>query len=73
MEFEKVLIEFPFVLSMRIGDLLFVLAAAHIPVHHLADDGAGADDGNLHYEVVEARGRVVRYGCHLRTARRREG
>ena len=53
---------------MRIGNFFLSLAAAHIRVHHLADDGAGADDGYLHDEVVEACGRVVRYGSHLRAA-----
>ena len=53
---------------MRVGDFLLALAAAHVGVHHFADDGAGADDGYLHDEIVEADGRVVGDGGHLRAA-----
>ena len=53
---------------MRIGDLLLALAAAHVGVHHLAHDGAGADDGHLHDEIVKAHRRVVRNRSHLRAA-----
>jgi hypothetical protein len=38
---------------MRIGDLLPSLPPLHIRVHHLADDGAGADDRNLNNKIVE--------------------
>ena len=41
--------------GMRIGDLFFALTAAHIRVHHFADDGTGANDGHLHHQIVEAR------------------
>jgi hypothetical protein len=37
-------------------------------MHHLADDGARADDGDLDDEVVEAVGAVAREGGHLRAA-----
>jgi len=53
---------------MRISDFFLALAAAHVRVHHLADDGAGPDDRDLHNEVVEASGRIVRDGSHLRAA-----
>ena len=49
-----------------VGDGLFAaLAAAHVGVHHFADDGAGADDGDLDDEVVEAAGGVAGDGGHL--------
>jgi hypothetical protein len=35
-------------------------------MHHLSDDGPGADDGDFHHEIVEARGLHAREGCHLR-------
>ena len=54
--------------GMRIGDFFFALAAAHVGVHHFADDGAGANDGHLHDQIVKASGRVVRNGGHLRAA-----
>ena len=53
---------------MRIRDGLAALTAAHIWMHHLAHDGAGANDGHLHHEIVKARGRVVRDRGHLRAA-----
>ena len=44
------------------------LTAAHVGMHHFADDGAGADDGDLDDDVVEAARRVVGEGSHLRAA-----
>ena len=37
----------------RIGNLLSALSSLHIGIHHLADDGTGADDRNLHHKVIE--------------------
>ena len=37
-------------------------------IHHLADDGAGADDGDLHHDVVETLGAQARKARHLRAA-----
>jgi hypothetical protein len=37
-------------------------------VHHVADDGARADDRHLHHEVVEALGPQARQGGHLGAA-----
>ena len=54
--------------GMRIGDRLFLLPAPHVRMHHLADDGAGPDDGHLHHKVVETLGIVARQGGHLRAA-----
>src|SRR5579859_1702705 len=50
---------------MRIRHGLFLLTPPHIRVHHLPDDGAGANDGDLYDEIVEACGTVPRQGCHL--------
>ncbi len=51
-----------------VGDGFFFLAAAHVGVHHFADDGAGADDGDLDDEVVEAAWGVAGDGGHLGAA-----
>ena len=61
-------LEHRFKRRMRIRDFLLALAAAHVRVHHLAHDGAGPNDGHLHHEIVEARGRIVRNRGHLRAA-----
>ena len=53
---------------VRVGDRFPALAAAHIRMHHFSDDGAGADDGDLDDEVVEAVGAVARERGHLRAA-----
>ena len=53
---------------MRITDFFLALAAAHVGMHHFANDGTRPDNGHLHHDVVEARGRVVRNRCHLCTA-----
>ncbi len=50
-----------------IGRLL-ALTAFQIRVHHFADDGAGANDGHLHYDVVKLARHHTREGRHLRTA-----
>ena len=39
---------------VRVGDFFLSLTAAHVGMHHFADDGAGADDGDLDDDVVEA-------------------
>src|SRR6185312_12957084 len=41
------------------------LAAAHVGMHHFADNGARADDGHLHDEIVKPYGSIARNGCHL--------
>ena len=41
-------------------------AAIEIRMHHLPDDGAGADDGDLDDEIVEARRLEPRQRRHLR-------
>ena len=43
--------------GMRIGDGFAALPALQKGIHHLADDRAGADDRDLHHDVVEALGR----------------
>ena len=54
--------------GMRIRDLLFLLTPPHVGMHHLADDGPGPDDGDLHDEIVEPLGIVARQRGHLRAA-----
>ena len=44
------------------------LAAAQKWVQHFTDDGAGADDGYLHHDVVEALGAQARQAGHLGAA-----
>ena len=53
---------------MVVGDRLESLAALHVGIHHVTDDGAGADDGYLHHEVVKAGGMIARQGRHLGAA-----
>ena len=53
---------------MRVGDFFLALAAAHVGMHHFADDGAGANDGDLDDDVVEAAWGVVGEGGHLGAA-----
>jgi hypothetical protein len=50
---------------MGIGDLFFLLTPPHIGMHHLADDGSGANDGDLHHHVVELLWFVPRQRRHL--------
>jgi hypothetical protein len=54
--------------GVGVGDFLLALAAAHVGVHHFADDGAGTDDGDLDNEIVKADGGVVGDGGHLGSA-----
>ena len=53
---------------MRIGNVFASLAAKNKRIHHLADDRAGADDRDLHHDVIEAQRTQARQGCHLRAA-----
>src|SRR5665213_1597675 len=50
---------------MRIRHGLFLLTPPHVRVHHLPDDGAGANDGDLYDEIIEACGTVPTQGRHL--------
>src|SRR5579863_2351447 len=53
---------------MRISDFFFSLTALQKRIHHLSDDGPGADDRDLHHDVVEAYGPKARQAGHLRSA-----
>ena len=44
------------------------LAAAQKRIQHLADNGAGPDDGHLHHDVVKVLGPQARQARHLRAA-----
>ena len=54
--------------GMRHRHLLPPRAAPEIGMHHVAHDGAGADDGHLHHEIVEALGAQARERRHLGAA-----
>ena len=53
---------------MRIGDGFASLAALEKRIHHLANNGAGANDGDLHHDVVEPFRAQARQTRHLRAA-----
>src|SRR6266851_9712304 len=53
---------------MRHGGDLASGATPQIRMHHVAHDGPGTDDGDLHHEVVEAFRLEARQGGHLGTA-----
>ncbi len=50
---------------MRICNFFLFLTTAHVRMHHLADDGARANDGDLHDEVVELLRPIFRQGGFL--------
>ena len=50
---------------MRIGNFFLTLSAAHIRMHHFADDGPGTNNGDLHDDIVETSRRIMRKGSHL--------
>ena len=54
--------------GMGIGDFFASLAALQKWIHHLADDGAGADDRDLHHDVVKLLRTQARQARHLRAA-----
>ena len=58
------------VIGVRRGELdrLLAVAAAQIGMHHVALDGAGAHDGHLDDEIVEAARLQPRQHVHLRPA-----
>ena len=53
---------------MRIRDFFSPLAALQEWIHHLPDDGAGTNDGDLHHHIVEAHGTQSRKAGHLSAA-----
>ncbi len=53
---------------VRIGDFFASLAAQDEGIHHLAHDWPGADDRDLHDDVVEAFWKQARQRRHLRAA-----
>ena len=53
-------LEHGFERRVRVSDCFASLAALDKGIHHLADDGAGADDRDLHHDVVEALGQQAR-------------
>ena len=58
---------------MRIADGLAARAATQVGVHHLPDDGARPDDGDLDHQIVEALGLHARQRRHLGAALDLEG
>ncbi len=44
------------------------LPAPHVGVHHLANDGSGPDDGDLHNQVVKTLRTIAWQRSHLRAA-----
>src|ERR1700723_2948073 len=61
-------LEYWFERRMRIGDRFLFLAAAHVRMHHFADDGTGTNDGYLHDKIVKIFRAITRQRGHLRTA-----
>src|ERR1700679_3214995 len=53
---------------MRIRHGLFLLTPPHIGVHHLPDDWAGPNDGDLYDEIIEACRTIPWQRRHLRAA-----
>src|SRR5437899_8077134 len=53
---------------VRVRDRLAAAPAADVGMHHVADDRARADDGDLHHEVVETLGMDARQRRHLGAA-----
>ena len=53
---------------MRIRNFFLTLSTAHVRVHHFADDRAGANDGDLHDDIVETSRCIMRKGSHLGAA-----
>src|ERR1700742_1977608 len=53
---------------MGICHFLLPLPASHIGMHHLSDDWAGADDGNLNNKIVELLRIIAWQRRHLRAA-----
>ena len=51
---------------MRVGDLFPSLPSPHVRVHHLPDDRAWPNDGNLDNEIVKLLRAIPRQRCHLR-------
>src|SRR6266446_3371440 len=47
---------------------LRAFAPPQVGIHHLADNGAGANDGHLHYDVVEGFRLHARQARHLCSA-----
>ncbi len=60
-------------LGLQIVDRLQAFAAAEVGVHHVALDGTGPDDRDLHDEVVVGSRLQPRQHRHLRTAFDLEG
>jgi hypothetical protein len=51
---------------MRVPDGFPAGAPVEIRMHHLPDDGAGTNDGDLDDDIVETHGFEARQRCHLR-------
>ncbi len=47
---------------------LFLLPPSHVRVHHLADDRARPDDGDLNHHVIKLLRAIARQRGHLRPA-----
>ena len=58
--FERVLQQ-----GVQVGDRLLPVAPPDVGMHRAALDGPGADECNLHHQVVEAAGAQPRQGGHL--------